>query len=65
MNMNSKTQLEEKPAKRLSVRALVIIDVLATCFSLGVFALFFFDLLGISPSPNRSLSSSWRPPSRK
>ena len=51
MNMNSKTQLEEKPAKRLSVRALVIIDVLATCFSLGVFALFFFDLLGISPQP--------------
>ena len=51
MNMNSKTQLEEKPAKRLSVRALVIIDVLATCFSLGVFALFFFDLLGINPQP--------------
>ena len=62
MTMNRKTQLEEKPAKRLSVWALVVIDVLATCLSLGVFAFFFFDLPGFhaqaSPVPVQHLAAS-------
>ena len=44
MNMNNRTQSEKRQGKRLSVWALVGIDVLATCLSLGVFALFFFGL---------------------
>ncbi|MBQ5788164.1 MAG: hypothetical protein IIW12_08195, partial [Oscillospiraceae bacterium] len=42
--MNNRTQSEKRQGKRLSVWALVGIDVLATCLSLGVFALFFFGL---------------------
>jgi len=44
MIMNNRTQSEKRQGKRLSVWALVGIDVLATCLSLGVFALFFFGL---------------------
>ena len=42
--MNKQIQEGKHPPKRLSVWALIGIDLLATCLALGIFALFFFGL---------------------
>lgn len=54
--MNTKTQSEKRQGKRLSVWALVGIDVLATCLSLGVFALFFFGLPRLNSRKNEAIA---------
>ncbi|MBO7670141.1 MAG: hypothetical protein J6S60_06080 [Oscillospiraceae bacterium] len=50
--MNDRTQSEKRQGKRLSVWALVGIDLLATCLSLGIFALFFFGLPRLDAGKN-------------